>query len=113
MKLLEIPRIAGDRVLIEIQGMKDIPKTERIVIPDMVTERHSLGSEIGYVVDIGKDAYVRKSCTEPYCLPGDYVLITQYSGKEYKHPETGKLYRIVKEDDVVAVIGKEDEIDYE
>jgi len=109
MRLFEVPRIKGHRLLIEIEEIKNALKTQRIAIPDDILERENnrgkQGCEVGKVVEIGPDAFVRKGASEPYCLPDDHILFVQYAGQAYTHPETKKLYRIINEEDVLAVVG--------
>jgi co-chaperonin GroES (HSP10) len=109
MKLLDVPIVKGHRILLEIEQIKNEIKTDKIVLRqeflDQENNRGKLGCEIGRVVAIGPDAFVRRGATEPYCYPEDYVLFVQYSGVPYPHPNTKKTYRIVNEDDILAVIG--------
>ena len=105
MNLLPVPIVKGHRILVEVTESKNIPKLERIVLPDEVTRRGMDGCEIGTVVSIGPDAFVHRGASEPYCLPNDAILFVQYAGQKYIHPDTKKLYRIINEEDVLAVIG--------
>ena len=110
MKLLEIPQVRGHRLLIEIEQVKNALKNDKVFIPDAILERENTrgqqGCELGKVISIGLDAFVRKGAAEPYCLPNDYILFVQYAGQVYKHPDTHKMYRIINEEDVLAVIGE-------
>lgn len=105
MKRLEIPIVKGPRILVEIEELKDL-KVERIVLSETHQDRRRSGCETGRVVSIGPDAFLKERATEPYCVPGEYILFIQYAGIEYKHPETKKMYRIINPADVACIIGE-------
>lgn len=88
----------GDRILVQAVEEKEVKK-DGIVIPDTAKEKPmeslvvALGS--GKTDDNGKKV--------PFELKkGDRVLVTKYGGTEIKL--AGKDYKILKSDDVLAVI---------
>ena len=88
----------GDRILVQAVEEKEVKK-DGIVIPDTAKEKPmeslvvALGS--GKTDDNGKKV--------PFELKkGDLVLVNKYGGTEIKL--AGKDYKILKSDDVLAVI---------
>ncbi len=71
-----------------------------IVIPDNAKEKPTKGEIIA--VGEGK-ALDNGSVRAPKVKVGDKVIYGQYSGSAYKHE--GTEYKIVKEDDILAVLG--------
>jgi chaperonin GroES len=71
-----------------------------IVIPDNAKEKPTKGE----VVAVGEGkALDNGSLRAPKVKVGDKVIYGQYSGSAYKHE--GTEYKIVREDDILAVLG--------
>ncbi len=71
-----------------------------IVIPDNAKEKPTKGE----VIAIGEGKPLDNgSLRAPKVKVGDKVIYGQYSGSAYKHE--GTEYKIVKEDDILAVLG--------
>ncbi|WP_214732103.1 co-chaperone GroES [Exiguobacterium sp. s195] len=89
----------GDRVIIEV-----VEKEEKtiggIVLPDTAKEKPQQGKVVavgtGRVTDEGKhiDLDVKEN---------DLVIYSKYAGTEVKHD--GKEYLIVRESDILAIVG--------
>ena len=71
-----------------------------ILIPDNAKEKPTKGEVIA--VGEGK-ALDNGSLRAPKVKVGDKVIYGQYSGSAYKHE--GTEYKIVREDDILAVLG--------
>ncbi len=89
----------GDRVLVKLVEEKDVTKGG-IIIPDTAQEKPQEGEVVavgtGKLDDDGKKiAFNVKK--------GDRVLMPKYGGTEVKVDD--KEYQIVREDDILAVIG--------
>ena len=89
----------GDRVLVEPMKPEDVAKGG-IIIPDSAQEKPQEGTVVavgtGKIDDNGKKiAFNVKK--------GDTVLMPKYGGTEVKM--NGKEYQIMREDDILAVIG--------
>ncbi len=89
----------GDRILVEPLKEAEVKKGG-IIIPDTAKERPQEGTVIalgtGKIDDDGK--------TVPFNVKkGDTVLMPKYGGTEVKLD--GKDYQIMREDDILAVIG--------
>lgn len=71
-----------------------------IVIPDNAKEKPTKGEVLA--VGEGK-ALDNGSVRAPKVKVGDQVIYGQYSGSAYKHE--GTEYKIVREDDILAIVG--------
>ncbi len=71
-----------------------------ILIPDNAKEKPTKGEVIA--VGEGK-ALDNGSLRSPKVKVGDKVIYGQYSGSSYKHE--GTEYKIVREDDILAILG--------
>lgn len=115
MKRYKIPKVIGNTILVEVDPPNDQQlKSDFVFIPESAANSHNQrvlnSTDIGCVVSIGPDAFVKIHASEPYCIPGDIIMFIQNSGKLFRQEETDKYYRIIKEGDVLCVAGeKEDE----
>lgn len=91
-------RPLGDRVLIEVLE-DDLQKEGSIYIPDTAKEKPQQGK----VVAVGSGKYEDGKLIPLDVKVGDMVLYGKYSGTEVKHE--GKEYLIVRESDILAIIG--------
>ena len=89
----------GERVLVEPVKEGEVNKGG-IIIPDSAKEKPQEGKVIavgtGKIDDNGKKVAFNVK-------PGDIVLMPKYGGTEVKLD--GKEYQIMREDDILAVIG--------
>ncbi len=89
----------GERVLVEPVKEGEVKKGG-IIIPDSAKEKPQEGKVIavgtGKIDDNGKKVAFNVK-------PGDIVLMPKYGGTEVKLD--GKEYQIMREDDILAVIG--------
>jgi chaperonin GroES len=92
-------RPLGDRVLVQPIEEQE-PKTGGIIIPDTAKEKPQEGNVValgtGKVDDNGKKV-------EFTVKKGDKVLISKYGGTEIK--VDGDSYLIMREDDILGIIG--------
>jgi chaperonin GroES len=88
----------GDRVLIEVVD-EDMQKQGSLYIPDSAKEK----PQEGKVVAVGSGRYEDGKLVPLDVKVGNKVLYGKYSGTEVKHE--GKEYLIVKENDILAIIG--------
>lgn len=92
-------RPVGDRVVVKPAAKEEITKSG-IVIPDTAKEKPQEGTVIavgsGRLLDNGDRAAVDLRV-------GDRVLFAKYGGTEFKLD--GEEYLVLKENDVLAVIG--------
>jgi chaperonin GroES len=89
----------SDRVLVEPQEDKEVEKGG-IIIPDSAKEKPQQGK----VISLGTGKKDDDGKLIPFNVKeGDTVLMPKYGGTEVKLDE--KDYQIMREDDILAVIG--------
>ncbi|RHW32379.1 co-chaperone GroES [Lysinibacillus yapensis] len=92
-------RPLGDRIIIELVEVEE-KTASGLVLPDSAKEKPSEGNVIavgtGRVLDNG-------TRVELDVKEGDRIIFSKYSGTEVKYE--GKEYLILRENDVLAVIG--------
>ncbi|WP_078382372.1 co-chaperone GroES [Sutcliffiella halmapala] len=90
----------GDRIVIELVQSEE-KTASGIVLPDSAKEKPQEGKVVavgtGRVLDSGERV-------APEVSEGDSVIFSKYAGTELKYE--GKEYLILKETDVLAVVGK-------
>ncbi|TCT18942.1 chaperonin GroES [Melghiribacillus thermohalophilus] len=89
----------GDRVVVEVIEQEE-KTSSGIVLPDSAKEKPQEGRVVavgsGKVTDNGEKVALEVS-------EGDRVIYSKYAGTEVKYD--GKEYLILREDDILAVIG--------
>ena len=89
----------GERALIEPVKEGEVSKGG-IIIPDSAKEK----PQEGKVIAVGTGKVDENGKAVPFNVKkGDLVLLPKYGGTEVKMD--GKEYQIVREDDILAVIG--------
>ena len=89
----------GDRVLVEPLKQEEVNKGG-IIIPDTAKEK----PQEGVVIAVGTGKVDENGKKVPFNVKkGDTVLMPKYGGTEVKMD--GKEYQIMREDDILAVIG--------
>ena len=99
----KLPKPQGYKILIGVPEMSD--KTDGgVIMPDGIRSAEETASIIGFVVELGPDAYADKSKfpNGPYCNEGDFVIFRSYSGTRFK--VHGKEFRLINDDTVEAVV---------
>lgn len=89
----------GERVLVEPAKAEETAKGG-IIIPDSAQEK----PQEGKVIAVGTGKLDEKGKKLPFNVKvGDTVLLPKYGGTEVKMD--GKVYQIMREEDILAVIG--------
>lgn len=89
----------GERVLVELVKEEEVSKGG-IIIPDSAKEK----PQEGKVIAVGTGKLDENGKVVPFNVKkGDLVLMPKYGGTEVK--VDGNEYQIVREDDILAVIG--------
>jgi len=99
----KLPKPRGYKILIGVPEMSD--KTDGgVIMPDGIRSAEETASIIGFVVELGPDAYADESKfpNGPYCNEGDFVIFRSYSGTRFK--VHGKEFRLINDDTVEAVV---------
>ena len=100
---LKLPVPKGYKLLISIPKMAE--KTEGGVhMPDTLVKAEETASIIGFVVEVGPEAYKDddKFPSGPYCKKGDFIIFRSYSGTRFKIK--GEEFRLINDDTVEAVV---------
>ena len=99
----QLPQPKGYKILIGVPEISD--KTEGgVFMPDGLKAAEETASIIGFVMELGPDAYADKDKFPhgEYCKKGDFVIFRSYSGTRFKIH--GKEFRLINDDTVEAVV---------
>jgi len=88
----------GDRVVIELVETEQTT-AGGIVLPDSAKEK----PQEGKVVAVGSGKLVNGEKVDLEVKEGDHIIFSKFAGTEVEHD--GKEYLILREDDILAVIG--------
>lgn len=89
----------GDRIVIELVEQEE-KTASGIVLPDSAKEK----PQEGKVIAVGKGRVTENGETvRPELSEGDKIVFSKYAGSEVKFE--GKEYMILRESDVLAIIG--------
>ena len=101
-------RACGYRVVVEPENNE---KTSRggIIIP----EKERAEQEVGKLVAAGPLAWTDQGDGTPWAEVGDRVLYSKYGGKMVHDPGSGVRYRVLNDEDIVAVIHSEGDVSNE
>jgi co-chaperonin GroES (HSP10) len=82
-------------------------------VPDWVQKdidkqalRENASMDKGVVVAIGETAFKDYGISSPVKV-GDYIVYSKFGGKDVTDPETNKIYVVINDEDVVAILRKE------
>ena len=89
----------GDRLIIEPNEEDDSKSSGGIIIPDTAKEKPQKGK----VVAAGEGRVDDGKTIALSVKTGDEVIYSKYAGTEYS--EGGKEYLIVRESDILAIVG--------
>ena len=102
-KASQMPRPKGYKILIALPEPDE--KTDGGIIKASQTiHAEEVGSIVGFVLDMGPDAYSSKDRfpTGPFCKKGDWILMRSYTGTRFM--VHGKEFRLINDDSVEAVV---------
>jgi chaperonin GroES len=98
-RLFSVLKPLGDRVVIEVIETEE-KTASGIVLPDTAKEK----PQEGRVVAVGKGRVLDSGeRVAPEVEVGDRIIFSKYAGTEVKYD--GKEYLILRESDILAVIG--------
>jgi len=106
---LKLPKPTGYRILILPFSPKQKTKGG-IYLADSVLEKERIGTNVGFVVALGPDAYRdgNKFPEGAWCQERDWVIFGRYAGARLKI-EGGEL-RLLNDDEILAVISDPEDI---
>lgn len=98
-----LPRPCGWRILVKIPEVKEVTKGG-IQLPPSMIDNEKILTMFAEVVALGPLAYTRNDMIagEPWCDPGDTVLISKYAGTRIL--VDGEEMRVCNDDEIQAVI---------
>lgn len=101
--LPKLPAPVGYKVLLAIGRYTDTT-AGGIKLPEQYLTLEDTASILGYVVEMGEDAYSDrdKFPTGPYCQEEDWVMFRSYSGVRFKVNEME--FRLINDDQVDAIV---------
>jgi len=107
--LNQLPIPTGYRILILPFSRKQKTKGG-IYLADSTLEKERIGTNVGYVVSLGPDAYKdeNKFPAGAWCKEKDWVIFGRYAGARIKI-EGGDL-RLLNDDDILAVVSNPEDV---
>ena len=99
----QMPEPQGYKILISLPEPDE--KTDGGIIKARETmHNEEVGSIVGFVLDMGPDAYSNKDRfpTGPFCKKGDWIVMRSYTGTRFT--VHGKEFRLINDDSVEAVV---------
>lgn len=103
----------GYRVLVKLKKIDENAevKSEGGIITQVRSEsRIELEQRAGteaYVMEVGPTAFQAYDDGKPWCKVGDLVVIAKYAGVDLNDVEEDEIYRLINDQDVIAVFPKE------
>lgn len=109
----------GHRVLVKVVDLEDRDpafiraKAAGIALVNgEEKDRRRAGSDRGYVVEVGVDAfkafYLNSNGTldgfKPWCKAGDYIAFAKYGGMMLSDPASQDKFIVLNDEDIVAIL---------
>lgn len=102
----------GYKVLVEIPVPHDLQHAEDngLVIPETAKDRYTNAAVAAKVIQLGKECYTPdhttgKFTSGPWCKPGDWIVMSPYSGTRIKSIIMGKAdYRFINDDSIEGIV---------
>lgn len=100
----QIPKPVGYRLLIALPTIDETFGSTGIVKADKTMFEEKILTVVGYVIDMGEQAYSDKDRfpNGPWCKVGDCVVFRANSGTRLK--VNGQEYRLMNDDSIEAVV---------
>ena len=97
----------GHRLIVKVDDISDEGKQQKegqVIVTHSTDdyEREREFQEKGTVVDIGPSAYNLSHHDRDWVNIGDHILYKKYEGHKYLDKDSGVLYRIINDEDVIA-----------
>lgn len=97
-------RPKGHRILVKMKPYDPVTKNGIMVVTGLSRDTHTKALQHAIVMELGATAYSGFGDGTPWCKVGDLVLITKYAGVDIKDDESEDIYRVINDDDVLAVL---------
>lgn len=103
-------KVPGHRVMIKPKELKKETESGIILEFGENEKLEKAGMTRGTVEQVGPDAwktmYISEYKPEPWCKVGDEIIHAKWVGFNVVDEDTGIEYRIINDEDVIAVISK-------
>lgn len=99
---------AGHRVVVLVDKVEEKTKSG-IYLAGTTVDKNQMSAVVGTVISVGKDCWKEFGDGSPWCEVGDRVIIAKYGGLFLKDiiDDLEDDYRIVNDEDILAVIQKD------
>lgn len=96
----------GFFVLVKPDTAKDALKTDKIQLPDSVTDKWRIEVDTGTLVAIGNCAWkgIQGHDGSPWANIGEHVVYAKYGGKIMVDPDTQDKYILLHDKDIIGVL---------
>ena len=104
----------GFRVLVKLKKMNQEveEKTESGIVFGIKTQQclewEQRGTQLAYVVSIGKSSWKGFDDGHPWCKEGDLVLICKHAGDDMDFVEEDEIYRVIADRDIECILREKD-----
>jgi len=101
---------SGHRILVKPE---EVMKEENnvIALPEDVEERYALAQTTGIIQEVGKTAWMKEDFgNTAWAEAGDRVIFAKYGGLVLKGKD-GIQYRLLNDEDIVAVVDNDVEVE--
>ena len=92
----------GHRCLVKVDEVEEVTKGG-IILAQTTRDSQQLAGIFGTVVAIGPNAWKAFDEGEPWALVGDRVCFAKYGGFVIEDEKTGENFRLLNDEDVVAI----------
>lgn len=89
-------------------GLLTPPKVQEEI--DKRALRENASMDKGVVLALGETAFRDYGIESPIKV-GDYISYAKFGGKDVTDPEDGKVYVVINDEDVVAILTKKEPLD--
>lgn len=97
----------GHRVLVSLKELEEKSEGGIIVNYGHTGAREQRSMREATVVAIGNNAFKAFDDGHDWCSVGDKVMVVRYSGEDFTDEETGTIYRIINDEDILALVKEE------
>ena len=107
---LQLPRPVGYRILVALPQPEETVAGTSILKTETAKTQDHIMSIIGWVVDMGNDAYGDEARFPdgPWCKQGDWVVFGRYAGSRLKI-EGGEV-RLLNDDEILGTVDNPEDI---
>ena len=103
---------AGHRILVKPDPIRD-RTSGGLFVPEQARDRQMVEQIFGTIVDVGPNAWKAFDDGRPWAVIGDRVAFAKYGGFVIQDPDTNEVYRLLNDEDVAAVLSKEESQQWE